>query len=52
MASEWSDMIEFVDDFKYCRIVKPYTLKQYYTRKNRLFRNQIKHYIHDTTRTN
>lgn len=52
MASDWSDMIEFVDDFKYCRIVKAYTLKEYYTRKNRQLKKQIKHYIYDTTRTN
>ena len=51
-ASDWSDMIEFVDDYKYCRIVKPYTLKAYHSRKNKSFRKYINHYCYDTTRTN
>lgn len=51
-ASDWSDMIEFVDDYKYCRIVKPYTLKAYHSRKNKAFRKYVNHLCYDTTRTN
>lgn len=50
MASDWSDMIEFADDYKYCRIVRNYTQKAYYVRKNRQFRKHINRYLNDTTR--
>lgn len=49
LSSDWGDMIEQVDDYKYFRIIPRYTVKAYRTYKNKQLRRFI--YNYGKTRT-